>query len=358
MSTSGKPKIIPIFFFQEWCPHRCIFCNQRVTVGDETPPPPDEVPKIVETALKRIKNTSLPVEVAFYGASFTELPRDKEEAYLSVLSPFIKEDRVNGVRISTRPDSFDRSHLLFLKEKGVRTIELGAQSLDDNVLSLAKRGHSASDVEEGVKLLKEYGLKVGLQLMVGLPSEDEDSLRLTISRVIELQPDFVRIHPTLVLKDTELSLIYLRGDYKPLSLDEAIRKVALMLISFEEEGIKVIRVGLQPSPALESEGAIIAGPYHPSFRILVESRILKEMVIYGLRQADFEEGEVVIVVPSAMVSSLKGLRGENLRDIENNLPGVYLCVEQSPALSKNEMELIIPGKKISVRMVDVIKSFA
>jgi len=352
-----KPKIIPIFFFQRGCPHRCIFCNQRITVGDEEPPPPVEVPRIVETALKRMKGGSRPIEVAFYGGSFTELPEELELEYLSSLSPFLKEERIVGIRISTRPDSFDLSHLLLLKERGVRVIELGVQSLDDRVLRLARRGHSASDAEQGVKLVKKAGLKVGVQLMIGLPGEDEESLMLTIRRVIELAPDFARIHPTLVLKDTELSSMYLRGEYQPLSLDEAIRRVSLMLILFEERSIPIIRIGLQPSPSLEEEGAIVAGPYHPSFRVLVEGRILQEMIRKGVSLLSLDCGEVIIVLSPAMVSSLKGLKGKNIASLKKEFPKLRFKIEGSSLLPRNKLKLISERREISVAMSDVISYF-
>ncbi len=209
--------------------------------------------------------------MAFYGGSFTGLPEDYQAELLGAVKPFLDDSTVSSIRLSTRPDYVDNSTARFLKEYGVGTIEIGIQSMDPQVLLASSRGHTGQQAEEAVRLLKAAGFQVGVQLMVGLPGQTTISLMQTAERVVNLEPHFVRIYPTLVIRDSGLDRLYQQGNYKPLSLNKAIASSVRVKNIFDNAGIKVVRMGLQPSENLERK--VSAGPYHPAFGELVQSRI-------------------------------------------------------------------------------------
>jgi histone acetyltransferase (RNA polymerase elongator complex component) len=218
------------------------------------------------------------VQVAFYGGSFTALPLEVQQAYLEPVQRFIDSGRVAGIRLSTRPDGINADVLALLKRYHVGTVELGVQSMDDDVLLLSGRGHTAADTVHAVRLLREQGFTIGLQLMPGLPGDKAETFQATVDRIVGLKPDFVRIYPALVIRDTPLAVLYETGRYAPLPLDAAITLCRDALDRFEEAGIEVIRIGLQATDELAAPGTIIAGPFHPAFRQLVESsRFLGKM---------------------------------------------------------------------------------
>ncbi len=265
--------IIPFFIPHSGCPHQCVFCNQKNITGQTNPVDPSTIPRKIIEYLS-INNSGKAVHVAFYGGSFTALPFEIQRAYLIAVQPFITSGRIEGIRLSTRPDCITNEVLALLKEYHVTTIELGAQSMDDAVLKTSGRGHTANDTIDAARLIKANDFLIGLQLMPGLPGDSADSFMQTIDTVIELKPDFVRIYPALVIKDTPLEDLYRSRRYKPLSLDDAVALCREALERFELAGIEVIRIGLQPTEELERPGTIIGGPYHPAFRQLVESSIL------------------------------------------------------------------------------------
>jgi histone acetyltransferase (RNA polymerase elongator complex component) len=274
--------IIPFFIPHSGCPHQCVFCNQKNITGQTKPIAPSVIPqKIIEYLA--VSSSDQPAHVALYGGSFTALPFETQRAYLNAVQPFITAGKIRSIRLSTRPDCITNGVLALLKEYDVTTIELGAQSMDDVVLTRSGRGHTANDTVNAVSLIKSYDFLIGLQLMPGLPGDSADSFMKTIDAVIELKPDFVRIYPSLVIKDTPLEDLYASGRYMPLSLDHAVALCREALEKFELAGIDVIRIGLQPTEELERPGTIVAGPYHPAFRQLVESSILLDKMRCALR---------------------------------------------------------------------------
>jgi histone acetyltransferase (RNA polymerase elongator complex component) len=210
------------------------------------------------------------VQVAFYGGSFTCLSQNRQELYLNAVQPFLKRGEVDSIRLSTRPDCVDDSICEFLVKNGVKTVELGVQSLDDRVLKAAERGHSGADSLRAIKILKENGLELGVQLMPGLPCESTLSFFATLDRVIECRPDFVRLYPTLVINGSGLAKKYKEGRYQPMSLNKAIALCCKAKEKLERAGIQIMRMGLQATDTLEEE--LVAGPYHPSFGEFVASR--------------------------------------------------------------------------------------
>lgn len=265
-----KRLIIPIFIPFGGCPHQCVFCDQKGITGSSDLPAIDEVKSTIETYLSTWKGTGLK-EAAFYGGSFTGLPLESQKAYLEAAGEFLGSGRLDSLRLSTRPDYIDKDIVEFIKSRGVGTVELGVQSMDDEVLRKSGRGHTARHTQEAVSLLKETGLSVGLQFMPGLPGDTRQSVLNTVREVIGLKPDFVRIYPSLVLKDTPLHKMYIAGDYRPWDMDEMISVCAEAKRLLDDAGVSIIRMGLQTTDDLIS--SLIAGPWHPSFRQLVEATV-------------------------------------------------------------------------------------
>jgi len=256
-------------------------------------------------------------EVAFYGGSFTALPLDDQSVLLRSVKPFIDDGRIDAIRVSTRPDAVDSNRLDLLRKSKVETVELGAQSLVDEVLRRSRRGHTSRDVDESVRLTRSMGFDVGVQLMLGLPGEDMGLFLTSVRRIVDLTPDFVRIYPLLVLKGSPLERLYQRGLYTPISLTDAVKwaKVALRLL--EQAQIRVIRMGLQVTPSLETPQAIVAGPYHPAFRFLVESSIFYDMARRLIEHSKSgQRGGVRFRIAPGDLSNLKGERQENLSQLK------------------------------------------
>ncbi len=269
------PFVIPIFIPHQGCPHYCIFCNQHQIsgYGSENRVSADEVKSVVKSWLDRSSHTTKgEVQVAFYGGSFTGLPFSRQEELLDAVAPFIQDEKVNTIRLSTRPDYVDPRTIDFLRGKGVSIVELGVQSLDDRVLEASNRGHSAEQSKEAVRQLKEGGFQVGVQLMLGLPRQKTRSLMKTVEQVADLKPDFVRIYPVLVLRGSLLASLYEQGDFRPLTLGAAVARAARARRYFDDHGIRVVRMGLQAGPELEEN--LLAGPYHPAFGEMVNSRLM------------------------------------------------------------------------------------
>lgn len=322
--------IVPFFIPHFGCPHQCVFCNQKRITGVDIPPDTAALSAKMRLFLEgpRLKQD---VQIAFYGGSFTALPLDVQKKYLSSAHSFVKSGQARSIRISTRPDRIDREILSLLKEHGVDTVELGAQSMNDKVLFLSGRGHASADTVSSVTLLREHGFTVGLQLMPGLPGDSAEIFSRTVDRTIELKPDFVRLYPALVIRDTPLELLYKTGRYVPLSLDDAVAWCGAAKSRFEPAGISVIRMGLQPTEELEKAGTIIAGPYHPAFRQLVESSILLDEMRRLLSSLRGTEGTVVISANPRDISNAIGQRRTNIAALkkEFGLGGVRILPDEN-----------------------------
>ncbi len=310
------PLVIPIFIAHEGCPHCCIFCNQHSISGHSAEPvTAAEVEETIATWLHRVKPGSRdPVQVAFYGGSFSGLPAGRQEELLGAVRPYLEQGRVQIVRLSTRPDYIDRERLDLLARYRVGIIELGVQSCDDRVLQRAGRGHDAADVVHAAQMIKARGIQLGIQLMLGLPGDTFRSLRQTVQTVIRLQPDFVRIYPLLVLRGSALESLYRRQQYRPLSLKRAVLLAASMKKRFDEQGIQVVRMGLQPT--LELEQALVAGPYHPAFGELVNARLMLQRTRQALASVQ-GPNRVMLVINERDQSVFRGIRSANIRRLRD-----------------------------------------
>lgn len=305
--------IIPIFVPHFGCPHDCVFCNQKRITGLSTNVTPREVEKTIEEYLATFKPDSF-IEVAFYGGSFTAIDIDIQKKLLEVPYNYKKAGKINNIRLSTRPDAIDDIILDNLKKYSVDTIELGVQSLDEKVLYASGRGHTSEDVYRAAKLIKKYGFNLGLQMMIGLPEDTLEKDLHTCKEFIKLKPSCVRVYPTLVIKDTFLEKLYLRKKYKPLSLNEAIDISSLLLMLFNLEDIEVIRMGLQPTENIQMGKDVVAGPFHPAFRQLVEANIFRILLEYFIKYNGIstEGKELIIEANNKNVSAIAGQKSSNI----------------------------------------------
>ena len=272
-----KNYIIPIFVPHLGCPNDCTFCNQKKISGQKKNITNHDVKNIIEYYLQTFKEKDKDVEVAFFGGSFTGIKKEVQEELLSAAYEYIKIGKVNSIRISTRPDYIDKNILKILKKYKVETIELGVQSTNDYILNKCRRGHTFNDVKKASKLIRKNGFKLGHQMMIGLPESTQKDELATAKDLIKLHPKMIRIYPVLVIKDTKLEEEFKNGDYLPNTLEQAVEVSASLLKMFKKKKIDVIRIGLQSTDEIcnpeNINSQVIAGPYHPAFRQLVESRI-------------------------------------------------------------------------------------
>lgn len=299
---------IPIFVAHMGCPFQCVYCNQHTITGAAAEPSEQEVRRTIETALETLQDQD-EVEIAFFGGSFTLLPTKLQAHYLQIATEYVERYQLSGIRISTRPDGIDWPIIDFLTEYPVRTIELGVQSMDEQVLRASGRGHDIISVLRAVNLIKRCGFRLGLQMMVGLPEDTYDKSLYTAEKMATMRPDFVRIYPTLVLENTPLERLYRSGRYVAWDLEEAIEAAAGVSAIFMRRHIPIVRMGLY-SKDPEFTGKVIAGPYHPAFRELVMSRMLRKQLE---RSMDLGDTRLEIAVSRQDVSATIGHRRENAK---------------------------------------------
>lgn len=298
---------LAVFVSHIGCPHQCSFCDQRIISGAQNAPTPQDVTAICESALAQ--STGRELELAFFGGSFTAIDRDYMCALLNAASAFVGKG-ICGIRLSTRPDAVGEEMLSLLKTYPVTAIELGAQSMNDAVLLKNERGHTARHVIDASARIRCFGFELGLQMMIGLDGETERDSDDTALKLIACQPDTVRIYPALALKGTELAKRLAAGEYRPLTLEEGIQRTARVMELFEEKNanIRIIRVGLHPSKELEQK--LVAGPYHPAFRELCESRLMLGRLLRALKGV--AEGNITIGVHPQDISRMTGQHRQNL----------------------------------------------
>jgi histone acetyltransferase (RNA polymerase elongator complex component) len=300
--------IIPVFIPDLACPHQCVFCNQKNISGRIKIPNADDVTEIVEKHLSTIPAESY-VEIGFFGGNFTGVEKALQQELLDSAEKFIGKGKVTSIRLSTRPDYINEEILNFLKPYSVSTIELGAQSFDDEVLECSGRGHDAETIVNACSLIKRFGFKLGLQMMVGLPGDTKEKSINTAKAIVEMGADNTRIYPALVIKDTALEKIFSENKYKPLSMEEAINWVKDIYKIFEEAGTNILRVGLHPSEGLINKDAYVAGPFHVSFRELVLAEIWRE-VLYPLLKQDADKN-IVLTVSAEQINYAIGYKASN-----------------------------------------------
>ena len=324
---------VALFIPFNGCPHRCSFCDQRSITGKAYQPTPEDVKSAVTTALDSLKENSIHSEIAFFGGSFTAIDRQYMISLLEATVPFI--DRFRGIRISTRPDCIDAEILTLLKTYHVTSIELGAQSMSDTVLTANDRGHTADDVRTASRLIKDFGFELGLQMMTGLYMSTPESDVETARQFITLKPDTVRIYPTIVMKGTRLGDLYKAGVYQPQTLEEAVALCAGLIRLFEAKDARarVIRVGLHDSESLKEN--MLAGPYHPAFKELCESRIMLEKAYELLKE--LPQGSYTLRVSPKSRSKMTGNRKGNLIALKEM--GYEITVMEDDTMSDLDVEI-------------------
>lgn len=316
-----KYGMIPFFIPHVGCPHVCTFCNQsRITevsgIGYLTP---EYITSTIKDYVGESKSDKY-WEVCFYGGSFSAINQDLQRQLLLPAYEALKEGRIDGIRCSTRPDAVSDSQLELLCSYGMKTIELGVQSMDDTVLSLAKRGHTSNDVKLAVKQLRKFGFTVGLQLLAGLLGDSWDTIIKTAIEISQLQPDFVRIYPVLVIENTELAEQYKAGIYEPLSLEQALQYCSFLKTWFESHQITVIRTGLQSTEELDAGHSLLAGPYEPAMGELVTNEQWRQRLEHCLDEhTEYFNNPVraiTISYPRNLTSKVRGLKKRNLTYFE------------------------------------------
>jgi len=324
---SARASILPVFVPHLGCPHACVFCNQRRISGAQRPATAEDVKNSIAQAAAFLPKGGKR-QLAFYGGSFTAIPVGEQEALLGAAKAALDQGDIDAIRLSTRPDAIDDAVLDRLRRYGVETVELGAQSMDDAVLRLAGRGHTAADVETASRLIKAAGFRLVLQMMTGLPGATDESDTDTARRLIALGPDGVRIYPTVIVQDTALFDMWRAGTYREHTVEDAVRVCAGIVPLFDAAGIPIIRLGLNPTEEL-SGGAAAGGAYHPALGELVKSRILLEKARSLLR--GIEPGSrVTIAVGKGKTSQMTGQHRENLRKLTEEFRLAEIKIREKP----------------------------
>ena len=339
-----KQYIIPIFVPHLGCPNDCIFCNQKSISGQKKNITKDEVKNIIDNYLKNIKDNENEKEIAFFGGSFTGIEEEKQEELLSIAYEYVKSGKVNSIRISTRPDYINKQILKRLKKYKVKTIELGVQSANDYVLEKAQRGHTFEDVKKASKLIRLYGFKLGHQMMVGLPESTEEDEINTAKALIKLKPKMVRIYPVLVIKGTKLEKDYEEGKYTPLTLARAIETCKKLVRMFADKKIDIIRVGLQNTDEItdpnDKNSEVVAGPYHPAFRQLVESEMWYDVIVEKIKKLNVKVRKVEITVNPIDSNNVIGHKKQNVTKLKDTYD-VDLILKQDKKIKQGKWNIKI-----------------
>ena len=339
-----KNYIIPIFVPHLGCPNDCIFCNQKSISGQKKSVTKEEAKQIIDNYLQDLKVDNAQIEIAFFGGSFTAIDKDKQEELLQVAYKYIEDGKVESIRISTRPDAIDKETLKRLKKYKVKTIELGVQSSNDYILKRANRGHTFEDVKKASKLIKWYGFKLGHQMMVGLPESTRIDEINTAKALVKLRPKMVRIYPVLVVKNTELEKEYNEGKYEPLSVVQAVEVCKDLVRIFADKNIDIIRVGLQSTDEISNpkneKSEVVAGPYHPAFRQLVESAMWYDAIVGKIKKLNAKVKEVEVTVNPIDANNVIGHKKDNILKLKNTY-NVDLILKQDKKIKQGKSKIEI-----------------
>ena len=334
--------IIPIFVPHLGCPNDCVFCNQKSISGEQRMITKEDVKKTIDFYLDNIRDKESKKEVAFFGGSFTGIEIEKQAEFLQTAYEYIKQGKIDSIRISTRPDYIDKKILKMLKKYKVETIELGVQSANDYILKQSQRGHTFEDVKKASKLIRWYGFKLGHQMMVGLPESTRLDEINTARELIKLKPKMVRIYPVLVIKNTKLEKDYMNEKYKPLTVVQAVEICKELVVMFKKKGIEIIRIGLQNTDTItdpkQSGSEVVAGPYHPAFRQLVESGLWYDTIVTKIKQLNVKVKKVEIIVNPQDANNVIGHKRENIEKLKD-MYSLDLIVKQDENIKPGKSEL-------------------
>ncbi|MCF8028807.1 MAG: radical SAM protein [Desulfobacteraceae bacterium] len=347
-AQSPKPFVIPVFIPHSGCGHRCTFCNQHTVTGQNTPiPETADLDATVRQYLEHRRAGRGFTEISFYGGNFLGLETARIRKLLKAAAAWVKAGKINGIRFSTRPDTIDARRLDLLAAYPVSTVEIGVQSMDDAVLKRIKRGHTAADCFRAAEMLKNGGFRLGCQIMTGLPEEDEDSAVDSAGATAEMKPDFIRIYPLVVLSGSVLAGQYRAGRFVPLGLEDCIQRMAKLYRIFSENGIPVVRMGLQASEELNAPGTVLAGPYHPAMGHMVFSRVMLAHARQQLDAAAELPAMVSLRVHPASISRMRGLKNANMDALKRLYPDVQqFDVRPDPQIAEDDV-LVDPAESRS-----------
>ncbi len=340
-----KQYIIPIFVPHLGCPNDCIFCNQKSISGQKNNITKEEAQKIIDDYLKSINEEDSQIEIAFFGGSFTAIEPEKQEELLQVAYEYVKTGQVESIRVSTRPDCINKEILKRLKKYRVKTIELGVQSSNEYILKRAGRGHTFQEVKKASKMIRWNGFKLGHQMMVGLPESTRIDEINTAKALAKLKPKMVRIYPVLVIKNTKLEKEYEEGKYQPLSVVQAVEECKEIVRIFADKKIDVIRIGLQNTEEISNpenkDSQVIAGPYHPAFRQLVESGMWYDSIVSKIKKLNVKVKEVEVRVNPIDCNNVIGHKKENVIKLKDTY-NVDLLLKQDENIKpgKSKIEII------------------
>lgn len=337
--------IIPIFIPHKGCPNDCIFCNQKKITARQKAVTDEDVRTIIETWLSTLEPRGVEtIEIAFFGGSFTGIPMEEQSAYLSIAKEYKDAGRIHKIHMSTRPDYINHEILNNLRKYEVDTIELGVQSLDDEVLKLSGRGHDSEIVYQSSQLIKDYGFELGIQLMIGLPGDTLEKCIFSAEETVKIGPSIARLYPTIVINDTELYNQYQRGEYIPLTQEEAVLRTKEMYKLLDDARINIIRVGLKSTDLIQEKGEVNGGTYHPAFRQLVEGEIARERIESQLAKKAFDVSKrtkVDFFANSKCMSALIGHKQKNKQYFLEKYPHLHVLYKVNNLLSDNQYQIEI-----------------
>jgi histone acetyltransferase (RNA polymerase elongator complex component) len=329
----SKPFVVPVFIPHAGCPHRCIFCDQTRTTGRSVgSPTPDRLHADINQFLTYRRDPRRPTEIAFFGGNFLGLAPERIRRLLELGTTYVTRGVVQGLRFSTRPDTISAEILESIAGYPVTTIELGVQSMDDRVLEISRRGHTARDTRRAVNLLQASSYRLGLQMMVGLPGDTPSQALDTGTQISDLAPEFVRIYPTQVLKNSPLARWWRQGRYAPMTLDESVELVKALLEHFLRKGVRVARMGLQPTADLNPDAGVEAGPFHPAFGELVYAALWRDALGRCLAKHPPNSKELVIAVHPSNLSRVRGQRNTTVKWIARTFKPAAIAVRPVPDL--------------------------
>ena len=339
-----KQYIIPIFVPHLGCPNDCVFCNQRSISGQQKMITKEDIEKTIEKYLENIKVQDAKIEVAFFGGSFTGIDEQKQEEFLQTAYEYIKQGKIESIRISTRPDYINKNILKRLKKYKVKTIELGVQSANDYILKRCSRGHTFSDVKKASRMIRWRGFKLGHQMMVGLPESTRLDEINTAKELIKLKPKMVRIYPVLVIKNTKLEKEFMEEKYVPLTVVQAVETCKELVSMFNKKGIEIIRIGLQNTDEItdpKTEGSeVVTGPYHPAFRQLVESGLWYDTIVAKIKKLNVKVKKVQVTVNPQDVNNVIGHKKENVIKLKD-IYDVDLILKQDKNIKQGKSKIEI-----------------
>lgn len=334
--------IIPIFVPQEGCPHKCVFCNQDRITGLDEQVTSEIVRKTINEYLETIDTSKAIVEVSFFGGTFTGIKEEKQKEFLNIAKEYKDKGLINKIRLSTRPDYINNYILDYLKEYSVDIIELGVQSLDNDVLKKSGRGHTVEDVIKASRLIKEYNIVLGHQIMPGLPGDTFETDIKTVECSLQMNPDICRIYPSLVIKDTPMEIMYKRHTYTPYTLEEAVEISKVMYDMYRNAGVNVIRIGLQPTDSIAEGKDVVSGPFHPAFRELVEGSLIVDKIIGNTKNIS----EFTIEVNPKDISKLyanKKMYFNKLKVLNKKV-----TIKQNGNILRGNIKLLLDEKKMDI----------